>query len=232
MDKVIAFIHAKGTSVRVPGKNIRELGDMPLFCHALFNAQKCTWVDRVVIDSDDEHILNVGAELGATPLDRPRFLATNDATGDHLAYWQATNYPDSEVVVQVVPTSPFIKPESIGNAIRMLMDNAVNSVVGCRSEALYKWWNGQPDYIERGRIPNSFELEPTVYETTGLYVNRTKFVLAEHKRVDENNCMPYLLSKIEAIDINTEEDFEFAEIVWRGIHGHYIFVQARKNDME
>lgn len=217
-NEIVAFVHAKGSSERVPKKNLRILGDKALFCHAILNALSSKLVTKVVIDSESEEILETGKKFGAIPLKRPAELATNSATGDDLAYWQACNYPESEIVLQVVPTSPFLLPPSIDRAINLLYEKDVDSVVGVFSEAIYQWIEGKPVYFRAdGSIPNSFEMEPIVYETTGLYVNRTKFVLANKKRINVDNCTPCFLSKLEAIDINTPEDFEFAQIVWRGL---------------
>ena len=47
-------------------------------------------------------------------------------------------------------------------------------------------------------------------------MNKRQFVLKEKKRLDPNSCKPYFLSKIEAIDINNEEDFNLAEIIVLG----------------
>jgi CMP-N-acetylneuraminic acid synthetase len=219
MKEVFAFVHAKGTSERVPCKNLKLLGDRPLFCHAIAIAKAASSVTHVVIDSDSDEILRIGAEHGAIPLKRSPDLATNTTTGDDLAFWQASNAPGSNFVVQVIPTSPFLKPESVDAAIEMLRSTAVDSVVGVFREPLYLWKNGRPTYfLPDGRIPNSVDLEPTVAETTGLYANRTQFVLQQRKRMNPDNCAPLFLSKLEAIDINTWEDFTFAETVWRGLH--------------
>lgn len=219
-NKVIAFVHAKGTSTRVPSKNLRILGDRPLFCHAIQNALNAKMVDKVVIDSDSEEILEIGEKHGAVPLLRPKELANNMTTGDDLAYWQASNYPDSEIVLQVIPTAPFLHSESIDDAINLLLSNpAKDSVAGVYEDAFYTWKNGMPAYYkEDGSIPNSFELGKTIYETTGLYVNYTKAVLQTKRRLNPKNCLPYVLSKIESVDINTPEDFEFAQIIWKGLH--------------
>jgi CMP-N-acetylneuraminic acid synthetase len=217
MKEVIAFVHAKGTSKRVPNKNLRILGHLPLFCHAIRNAQNSKLVTKVVIDSDSDEILNIGSKLGAVPLKRPAKLADNNTTGDHLAYWQASNYPDSEIILQVVPTSPFLYPTSIGEAIRMIYVEGVDSIAGVFREVFYEWIDGKPAYFSAsGDIPNSFEKKPFIYETMGLCIARTKFVLANKKRINVNSCLPYFLSRIESIDINTIEDFKFAEIVWKG----------------
>jgi len=219
MSEIVAFIHAKGTSERVPCKNLKILGDRPLFCHAIAIAKATPSVTRVVIDSDSEEILRIGAEQGAEPLKRAPHLATNATTGDDLAYWQASNCSASDIVVQVIPTSPFLKPASVDAGIKMILASELDSVVGVFREPLYLWKNGRPTYfMPDGRIPNSVNLEPTIAETTGLYANRTKFVLEHRKRMNPENCAPLYLSKLESIDINTWEDFTFAETVWRGLN--------------
>lgn len=217
MGKVVAFVHAKGTSERVPSKNLKLLGDKPLFYYAIQNALNAKYVDEVVIDSDSDEILELGERYGANKLKRPIELATNFATGDDLAYWQASNRQNSEIVLQVIPTAPFLKSKSIDDAILLLKNSNVNSVVGTYQEAFYLWQNNKPSYYVNGKIPNSKDLEPLTYETTGLYINKTSFVLKHKKRLDPNSCLPHNLSKIEAIDINTIEDFEFAEIIMKGL---------------
>lgn len=218
--KVVAFVHAKGTSSRVPSKNMRILGDKPLFCHAIENAKSSSFVDVVVIDSDNDEILKTGEEYGAVCLKRPASLATNLATGDDLAFWQASNFPLSDIVVQVIPTAPFLTGSSIDRAVKMLKDSPfLDSVAGVYEEALYIWVNGMPGYYKPdGTIPNSVDLEKTVYETTGMYANHTEAVLKTRKRLNPYNCQPCMLSKTETVDINTMEDFKFAEIIWKGVH--------------
>ena len=217
---VVAFVHAKGQSSRVPGKNMRMLGDLPMFCHAIRNALACEAIDLVVIDSENDEILETGERYGATPLKRPLELASNGVSGDDLMYWQASNYQGSRLVMQAVPTAPFIHPTTYAAAVRAINEHHVDSVCAVGKEAFYPWRDNRPDYFRAdGTIPNSFELEPTIFETTGLYVTKTAHALAHKKRMNTENCYPLVVSKIEALDINTPEDFELAEIVWRGMNG-------------
>ncbi|MFO1200835.1 MAG: acylneuraminate cytidylyltransferase family protein [Burkholderiaceae bacterium] len=213
-------MHAKGTSERVPGKNLRRLGDRPLFCHAIAIARASTLVDEVVVDSDSDEILRLGAEHGATPLRRPASLATNATTGDDLAWWQASARPEADFVVQVIPTAPFLSPRSVDAALELLANDAsLNSVAGVTGEPLYLWEDGRPAYfLPDGRIPNSSSMRPYVWETTGLYANRAAFVREHRRRMDVTRVHGLVLSKLEALDVNTPEDFEFAELVWRGLH--------------
>lgn len=220
MSEVVAVVHAKGDSDRVPSKNMRRLGDRPLFCHVIGAAIASRLVDRVVVDSDSEEILLCGQEYGAEPLRRPASLASNRATGDDLAAWQASSFPQSAVIVQTVPTSPFLSPESIDRAVECVQERGVDSAVGVFSEPVYLWRAGRPAYfLDDGSIPNSSDMEPIVYETTGLYAVRTAYAIEFGKRMNPESCLPVHLSRLEAVDINTEEDLAYAEIVWRGLQG-------------
>ncbi|MEL6963272.1 MAG: acylneuraminate cytidylyltransferase family protein [Pseudomonadota bacterium] len=216
---VVAFVHAKGQSTRVPGKNMRKLGDAPMFCHAIRNALACELIDLVVIDSENDEILELGKRYGAKPLRRPPELASNATTGDDLMYWQASNYKDSRLVMQAVPTAPFIRPDTYAAAIQAIDEHDVDSVCACGKEAFYPWVDGRPAYFRAdGTIPNSFELAPLIFETTGLYVTKTAHALAHKKRMNVESCYPLVVSKIEVLDINTAEDFDLAETVWHGLN--------------
>lgn len=213
--RVVAFVHAKGTSERLPGKNLKILGDRPLICHAIRNALEAKLVDAVVIDSDHGEILRVGEEAGAIPLSRPMELASNETTGDDLAHWQASNVPHADIIVQVVPTSPFISPRTIDQAIKLL---DIDSVIGVRREKLYLWALGTPAYAAWQKpLPNSNDLLETTWETTGLYVVRRDYAYSHRRRFNRIATRMIGLTAIEAIDINTAEDFAFAEIVWKGM---------------
>jgi len=211
----IAFIHAKEHSTRLPEKNIKKLGNLPLVAHVLVTSSKSGLFDEIVIDSDSDKIIAIGYLNGATKhLKREKHQATNDFTGDDLAYWQARNFSESDICVQIVPTSPFITTDTLKKAVSILEnDYAYNSVVGIRKERQFLF----KDFPTEEPLLNSFELPPTLIETTGLYASHTKSILESKKRTN----FPVFgleLSKIEAIDINTIEDFGFAEIVWRGLH--------------
>ena len=219
---VVAIIHAKGSSERVQGKNRQLLGDWPLFVHAIRLAQRATMVRHVVIDSDDEGILQEGEALGAVPLKRPAELATNKTAGDGLETWAAFNLPSTEMLVVPMATSPFVKPESIDGAIGLLKGMAErNSVAGVAKKKLFLWEENPEYYYSRpayGDKRTTQKMPWTIWETTGLYVVRTSYVLERFQRIDYENCLPYELSQIEAIDIDTPEDLELARALWRGLN--------------
>lgn len=220
--EVVGVVHAKGTSKRVPNKNLRELDEEPLFTHAVRTGLDASTVDLTVIDSDSEKIRELGADLGAEPLERPNRLASNEATGDDLAHWQASNFPEYDILVQIVPTSPFLRPETVNEAIELLQSADIDSVATVQREALYEWESDTPAYFnENGEIPNSFELGKTTFETTGLYATSMDYILDNERRLNPNSCTSLELNQIEAIDIDTKNDLLFARLLAAGIHDYY-----------
>jgi CMP-N-acetylneuraminic acid synthetase len=216
--KVVGVVHAKSSSKRVKYKNRRKICGKPLFSYAVENSLAAEEVDLTVIDSDSDEILQTGQNLGATPLRRPDELANNKTTGDDLAYWQASNFVNSGLLVQVVPTSPFLKPRTIDRAVQQIRSKGVNSATTVVSESLYVWEDGEPQYYDKdGKIPNSYNMEKTTYETTGLYAAKCSYIMDKKKRLDPNSCALVEVDKIESLDINNEKDLENARTVMKGI---------------
>ena len=218
-DQVVAFVHAKGVSERVPGKNMRLLQGKPLVKWAIENAAAAEMVDVVVLDTDSEKMLGwyihqfCSASERYSYIHRPPGLALPSATGDDLAYWQACNFPDSKVMIQVVPTCPFTKPQSIDLAVGMLFEDSSLSVTGVVRKAIYQWENGQPAYPTP--IPNSQDYEVTV-ETGGLYAMHTVVPLTQKRRVSLEASDVVYQEAIEAINIDTEADWMIAEWITGG----------------
>ena len=207
---VIAFVHAKEKSQRVKNKNLKKLKNKPLIYYAITKALKCKLIDKVIIDSDSDKILQVGKSFGATPIKRPQNLATNKISGDDLAFYQASLFPDSKVCLQVVPTSPFIQIKTLEECIKAVLGK-YDSAISVFTDSFYYWKNGKPTYYKKGKIPNSPKLPQSMFETTGLYVNKTRTILKLKKRFNVNNCFLKKVTRIESVDLNTEDDFFFAE---------------------
>ena len=80
--RILATISARGGSKGVPGKNIRDLGGLPLIAWTIREARRSQYIDRLIVSTDDEGILAVARSHGAeTPFVRPAELARDDTPG-------------------------------------------------------------------------------------------------------------------------------------------------------
>lgn len=214
--KVYAFVPAKSRSSRVPHKNMRILAGERLFIRALKILLRCKEIDKVILDSDSEEMFNMVDYLPVTFMKRDVAFSDNSTDGHSLFMNELRNFPDADIYVQLLCTSPFILPDTIDSAILKLKNNCYyDSAILIKQEKLYIWKDNEPIY-GYGKIPNSFELDYTISESMGLYIHKHDSALATSRRYGSK---PYfiLAKPFETVDINQPEDFDYAETVALGL---------------
>ncbi len=80
--EVVAVIPARGGSVGLPGKNIRPLLGVPLVVRAIQTALQAKSVNEVFVTSNDEEILKLSHEAGASVIRRPDALSNSTASSE------------------------------------------------------------------------------------------------------------------------------------------------------
>lgn len=214
--KVVAFLPVKGTSERIKNKNITLMNGKPLFLHTLEKLTHCNFIDEVYLDTEKDDIYEMGRYTNCVYLKRDPELATNKTDGHSLFYNEAKKV-EADIYVQILGTSPFIKPSTIEKGINILKEHGdiYDSVVLVKREKQYTWGEGGPNY-NREHIPNSKDLPDTIIETMGLYITNKDVALNMKRRY---GVKPYLLEAepVESIDVNYPLDFELAEIIAKGL---------------
>ncbi|MEO0641841.1 MAG: hypothetical protein AAFY47_00280 [Pseudomonadota bacterium] len=214
--KIVAFIPAKGTSERVPQKNLAILDGEHLFKRKLRQALACPAIAEVCLDSDCADLAARAEDLPVTWLKRPAELASNAADGHAMFAWECRQRPDADIWIQALCTAPFVTADTLSRAIAALLaDPEADSLVGVSRAKHYCWQNGAPAY-GTGPIPNSVDLPASVIEAMSLYIVRR----------DENGEIPsrrfgkrpilFDLDPIEQIDVNTKADLALAETLAAG----------------
>ena len=215
---VVAFVPAKGTSTRVANKNIRLLGDKSLFLYVLDTLLTCHTIQEVYLDTEAQTVLNLAKGRKHKELHRPEKFASNSTDGNQLLLYEAGQFPHADIYVQVLPTAPFLSRQTIDEAVfKLAVEKDYDSVFAARKEKRYLWYpDGTPQNYELFHIPNSTELSDTITEAMSLYVIRRATLFNCRSRIGKK---PYILQipLLESIDINTEEDFAFAEIIRHGL---------------
>lgn len=214
--KTVVFLPVKGTSERIKNKNTSLLNGKPLFLHTLEKLVKCSFIDEVFLDTEMDSIYEMGKYTGCTYLKRDPALASNKTDGHSLFYNEAKKV-DADIYVQILGTSPFIKPSTIEKGINILKEHGeeYDSVVLVKRDKQYTWDDNGPVY-DREHIPNSKDLPDTIIETMGLYITNKTVALGMKRRY---GVKPYLLDAepIEATDVNYPLDFEYAEVISKGL---------------
>ena len=124
--KIVAFVPAKGTSSRVKSKNMRILGDKPLFLHMLDTLLSCSNVDEVYLDTESDEVFSLATGRNHFELRRLAELASNKTNGNQLLLHEASRVPDADIYVQALPTAPFLSRKTIEKAIYELVRSRTN----------------------------------------------------------------------------------------------------------
>lgn len=218
------LITARGGSKKVPGKNIKLLGGIPLIEHTIRHAlQVASDPEDVVVSTDSEEIARISVKAGAcVPFMRPKELASDTAASRdvilHAVDWFGSD-KNYDRVVLLQPTSPFRNIEDIKKAETLFNEKRPDMVVSVRkalSNPYYNIYECRPDgslFISKGDgmitrrqdAPPAWEFDGSIY-VIDIGALRNTPSLARMPRIlpVENSC-PY------NIDIDSEADFILAE---------------------
>ncbi|MBN1197432.1 MAG: cytidyltransferase [Candidatus Aminicenantes bacterium] len=212
--KVCAFLPAKGSSQRIPNKNIKLLEGKPLFLHTLEKLVDCDFIDQVVLDTESEKVTKMAAHVDCSVLRRDALLADNKTDGNRLFINEVKHF-EADIYIQILCTSPFIEKETIRKGVEILKkSDGYDSVILMKKDKLYLWKSQKPCY-DINNIPNSSFLSDIIIETMGLYIIKAEAARNTKRRIGEH---PFFLfaSPIEAVDVNYDSDFELAELIAAG----------------
>ena len=128
------IIPARKNSKGLPGKNLKILSGKPLIDYTISTALKISKVDKIVLTSDSEDILERGKLYGIKTLLRPSELAKDDSqiidTILHAAEASSKNHEiDIENVLLLQPTFPLRDHFEIIKAINLYKKKNFKSLV-------------------------------------------------------------------------------------------------------
>ena len=114
---IVALVPMKHTSLRVPGKNYRKLGDRPLCCWVLQTLCDCDRISQVVVDTDSDTVKAMLREQfpQIQIIDRPAHLLNDPPMNEILLY--DTGVVKADFYFQTHVTNPFLKKETINAAL-------------------------------------------------------------------------------------------------------------------
>jgi len=120
---MVALILARGGSKKVPKKNIKLLGDIPLISHVIESAKKTKNIDRIFVSSDCDEIIEVSKKSGVNIIKRPDYLS-QDLSKDIDSFIHALDFIGNvEEIAQLRATTPLINYLILDKAINFYNEN-------------------------------------------------------------------------------------------------------------
>lgn len=218
--KILAIIPARGGSKGVPRKNIRNLAGKPLIAWTIDEAKKSRYIDRVILSSEDEEIIEVAKKYGCdVPFIRPLELAQDDTPGIVPVLHAIEQCPGYDYVILLQPTSPLRTVADIDGCIEYLFKKQAKICVSVTDVDKSPYWmfvidNGQmKPLIRQDELITRRQDSPSVYALNGaIYVAKID-VLLETNNFLTDYTLAYKMDKENSYDIDTITDFEICEMI-------------------
>ncbi|WP_449284992.1 acylneuraminate cytidylyltransferase family protein [Marinobacter sp. PE14] len=223
----LAVIPARGGSKRLPGKNIKLLGGKPLIQWTIDAAVESKVFDRVCVSTDSEEIANIALRSGAeVPFMRPAEFASDTSTtagalANFIDVFEKTEGCTVNYVCLLQPTSPLRTAGDIINSERLLTSENLDAVVSvCEMEHPIQLCNTLPPdhsltgFVKSIDIKRSQELDIYYRLNGAIYFCKSSVAKQLGKIYSEGiKSKAYIMKSINSIDIDTELDFQLAEVI-------------------
>ena len=206
----LALIPARGGSKGIPGKNLQQVGGVPLVCRSIQAAQASKAVGRVMVSTDDDAIAAAAEAEGAGVIRRPAAIAGDTASSEsallHALELLEQQGPLETELVFLQCTSPFTTGDQIDAVLSALQAEDCNSSFAVSPWHSFLWRadgrgiNHDPAQPRQRRQ----DLEPAFLETGAIYAMN----IAAFRRCGSRFCPPTSPVMLEQVgpEIDTPED--------------------------
>jgi N-acylneuraminate cytidylyltransferase len=223
--KRIAIMPARGGSKRIPRKNIVPFCGKPLMIHCLEAARASGLFDEIHVSTDDVEIFAT-AEAHGFP---PGFLRDPTLADDYtpirpVLRWVIEQFAGQgrsfDVCALLFPTAPLIEASDLTAAAALLEKDGLSRPVMAVSRfpcpvewAFRRGEDGGLTEVMPGKSEiRSQDLEEAWYDT-GTF---SLFPVAALKSDGAAGFLGYPLDRHKAVDIDTVDDLDLAERLFRG----------------
>lgn len=225
--KIIALIPARGGSKGLPGKNVKPLMGKPLIAWTIEQAKESNYLDKIVVSTDDESIVEISRDYGAeVPFMRPGSIAGDKSPTIDTIMHALDFFKDRGEVFDYLallePTSPLRNHGDIDNAIALLIDNehkadSLVSVGNIHLEhpsimKIIRDGYAKPYEFMAKRITHRQDLERVYFPYGVIYLSKVNQLLSA-KTFYTEHTIPYEIERWQNYEVDDLFDFICIEAI-------------------
>lgn len=214
----LAIIPARAGSKGIKNKNLVSLSGKPLLYYTIEAAKGAACIDKIILSSDGNEILEYGKSQGIEVFKRPVELAQDDTTSDKVILNVLEHYQDYENIILLQPTSPLRTSRQIDEALNKFQNekaNALISVVKYDNKILKAFIVDENEKL-RGICNDHFPFTPrqklpSTYMSNGaIYIVKSELFKKNPNFLPQNTAY-FLMDEISSLDIDCTDDLIKAE---------------------
>lgn len=223
--KVLAIIPARGGSKGIPKKNLSMVKGKTLLEWAINVAKAADVIDDIVVSTDDAEIEELARKCGAEVLGkRPESLSNDSAKTVDVIRYEIKQFHERkgwgpDIVVLLQPTQPFRTKNDLLGALETFLDFGGEGGVVSLSEVdthpllIRKFIDGKSIPILNMNSTVRRQDFPKFWKVNGaVYINWARDYQTEGLSLNDN-LHGYITSEWTKVDIDTQEDLEYANFI-------------------
>jgi N-acylneuraminate cytidylyltransferase len=219
----LLIIPARGGSKRIPRKNIKLFLGKPIIAYSIEAALNTGLFDEVMVSTDDDEIAKIAIAYGAkVPFLRSNknsddFATTFDVIKEVLINYQELN-KSFKYTCCLYPCAPFVTSNKLITAFDVLKTKDFDSVLpitafGFPIQRAFKIDENKKAsfFYPEFSLTRSQDLEQSFHDVGQFYwLNISKCL--QKQAIITDNTGSFIISELEAQDIDNELDWKLAEL--------------------
>lgn len=222
--KFLAIIPARSGSKGIKNKNIKLLNNKPLMSYTIEAAKESEVFDDIIVSTDSEEYKIIAQQYGAkVPFLRDislsgDFSKTEDVIVDTIINLEKIG-KKYDYFVLLQPTSPLRNFKHIKEAIDLMLDEKLNSVISVcevdhplqicntlkENKSMYNFISKKNDTL-RQEMQNNYRINGAIY-----IMNVNEYLKSRNFYGEKSKA--YIMEKKYSVDIDDEIDFLLAEAI-------------------
>lgn len=219
----VAIIPARGGSKSIPMKNLMDLNGRKLIEYSIEIASYSKNIDKVIVTSENSEILDLSKSFkDIICIKRPLELASDNSKTEHSLLHAISELENNfsvfpKYIFTLEPTSPLRSLETIDKAIKTFLESDYDSLISLveTRDCIGKIINNDFHHLDKN-LPRRRQEREMLYKECGTIYGTKVSILKSHKTIFGDKILPFIVPKVEALDINDPEDFELIESIMKG----------------
>lgn len=194
---ILCTVCARGGSTGIPGKNKALIAGKPLVQYSLESAQSCSYIDDIIISTDDTDIMEIGSKMSIpAPFKRPSRLSENhvpkmEVVRHAAGYAEDFFKKEYDIIIDLSIVSPLRTVQDIKECVKILVDNDADNVFSVSPSYRNPYYNmvelknGEVKLVKspekkltmRQKAPLVYDMNDSIYvwKKEALFKNDTAF---------------------------------------------------------
>lgn len=220
--QIAAIVPMRHSSERVPGKNYRTFAGKPLYLRIVSTLLSCKEVSTVMIDTDSELIMEeIAVAFPSVRLYRRPSRLCSGMTSMNEVLLNSVRQIEADFYLQTHCTNPLLRNSSISQAIQAFRSrlSSIDSLFSVTRLQTRLWdKTAQPLNHDPSMLLRTQDLDPVFEENSCMYIFSRSSLEENQNRIGKQPMM-YEIDKLEALDIDDEQDFVLTEALFKQLQG-------------